>query len=87
LFKERLTGVAEISLSGEEGVGQCFSTFLLQRNLAQLFALLVEPYATVKQWYCYIRTELWLRISYQAGTEFMGGRGGHVPPNFWTVGT
>jgi len=24
---------------------------------------------------------------FQAGTEFMRGRGGHVPPNFWTGGT
>ena len=29
-------------------VNQCFSTFLLQRNLAQMFALLVEPYAKIQ---------------------------------------
>jgi len=27
---------------------QCFSTFLLQRNLAQIFALLIEPYAMMQ---------------------------------------
>jgi len=27
---------------------QCFSTFLLQRNLPQMFALLMEPYAMVQ---------------------------------------
>jgi len=27
---------------------QCFSTFLLQRNLPQLFALLMEPYAMIQ---------------------------------------
>jgi len=31
-----------------------------------MFALLMEPYATVKQWYCYNRVELWLQISSQA---------------------
>jgi len=29
-------------------VHQCFSTFLLQRNLPQMFALLMEPYALIQ---------------------------------------
>jgi len=33
-----------------DSLAQCFSTFLLQRNLPQMFALLMEPYATVKQY-------------------------------------
>jgi len=28
-------------------VGQCFSTFLLQRNLPQMFVLLMEPYEKI----------------------------------------
>ena len=40
--------MAEISLSREEGVGQCFSTYVMQWNLPQNFALRVEPYVTVK---------------------------------------
>jgi len=40
--------VSEISLSREEGVGQRLSTFLMQRDLPQNFALLVEPCVTVK---------------------------------------
>ena len=70
LFKGHLTVVAEMSLSGEDGVRQCFSTFLLQRNLPQIFALLMEPYATVKQWYFYNRIELWLRITSQVFNVF-----------------
>jgi len=31
-----------------EGVDQCFSTLLLQRNLPQMFALLVEPCAMIQ---------------------------------------
>jgi len=31
-----------------KGVCQCFSTFLLQRNLPQMFALLMEPYAMIQ---------------------------------------
>jgi len=27
---------------------QCFSTFLLQRNLPQMFALIMEPYAMIQ---------------------------------------
>jgi len=55
------------------GLNQCFSTFLLQWNLPQMFALLMEPYATVKQWYCYYHIELWLRISSQAIWVSFGG--------------
>jgi len=31
-----------------------------------MFALLMEPFATVKHWYCYNRIELWLRFSSEA---------------------
>jgi len=29
-------------------VGQCFSTFLLQQNLPQMFVLLMEPYEKIQ---------------------------------------
>jgi len=34
-----------ISGVASEGIYQCFSTSLLQRNLPQIFALFMEPYA------------------------------------------
>jgi len=64
---------------------QCFSTFMLQRNLPQMVAFLLGPYAVVqmfillsvtkpvKQWYCYDHIELWLRISSQGGSVLSGG--------------
>jgi len=63
LLKNRVSNFTDTHF---KSLVQCFSTFLLQRNLSQMFALLMEPYATVKQWYCYNRVELWLQISSQA---------------------
>jgi len=44
--------VEQVDLTDEiplyNGVCQCFSTFLLQWNLPQMFALLMEPYAIMQ---------------------------------------
>ena len=46
-----------------QDIHQCFSTVLLQRNLPQMFALLMEPCAMIqpKCLYCYNRIELTFR--------------------------
>jgi len=37
-----------ISFIPDGGLRQCFSTFLLQRNLSQMFVLLMEPCAMIQ---------------------------------------
>jgi len=37
-----------VTKSNNHELGPCFSTFFLQRNLPQMFALLVEPHAMIK---------------------------------------
>jgi len=50
-FLVRSLSVWEIYLCWQisrSSLQQCFSTFLLQRNLLQMFALLMEPYAMIQ---------------------------------------
>ena len=72
-------------------VNQCFSTFLLQRNLEQMFALLVEPYVIIQVSILLQRIELWLLISSQAISIPFGGTPGSHSRNpgwktlVWTI--
>ena len=57
-------------------VAQCFSTVLLQRNLPQMFALLMKPYAI-------IQVSVLLQPHKTAVANFVSGNFGLFPRNPW----